>query len=385
MLSGNEIKILLMLNNRNDNPFFRLPKELIINNIVGANAENALKCMIQADYRRLFFILSARPHAMFEKAIAQDIDGQIIEKSPLAYALYYLDSFAWNICFNACKNNLHYFDQFKLHVSEARDCVDLKFLCEAYMSYFDSFDQHKNNLITKDALLGAWLKVGKAQLNHLPRHMLVKMCMLAVTLQPATHDLILIMLPSETSIDNKLLNGISKRSHYSILIKMDDSFIFCKFNFVKKNWSQVKLKRLPFVHLSFPQEYYEPKYKKYGIDYEKNFQFDSSDYWDWRSILHPIDHEFYIQDPVFLHSNNFERLLPLTERLGVEFALARGAACICFSVSNPTGDKNFLKMKSADDLKVFQGLVELGILERKELAADLKMNAEAGLSASLSK
>lgn len=293
MLSGNEIKTLLLIRNRPGNVFSSLPKEIIIQKIGGINPEKALECIIDTDYENLFTILSINPTIMFLKTNAKDINGEIIETSPLKYALHILDPFVWHICYFFCQKtreknplNMKYFQQ---QVQEVKEHVDLQILFDAYNKYIELFDQHKENKICIETLRNAWLKVGKAQCNVLPRHMLREMCFLPPTLQPASHDIVLLSIAKNDMIDSSMLNKISKQhqSRY-ILIKQDcgfnHDFIFCKFNFFKNKWNFEKIPRIPFKTINFPEQLNCPRLKRRESDLRNNFNFDSQDYWPWTKV-----------------------------------------------------------------------------------------------------
>lgn len=74
------------------NQFFQMP-------VNTASAEQALVCVISADYPRLKTIFQDNPHLMFIKSIGDET----IESSPLQYAIDKADSYPWKICQTICE------------------------------------------------------------------------------------------------------------------------------------------------------------------------------------------------------------------------------------------------------------------------------------------
>lgn len=377
-LNPNELKTTLMIRDR-FSLFSRIPKKIVMTEIGGIKSGTVMQYLIEADYENFYNILSIQPQWMFDESSANNIDGKVINCSPLEFALYILDETAWELCYLICLKYPRYLQPFFNTVEKSSENhIDLSAFFKTYDIYFTNFDLYKQNLIVLEELRKSWLAVGKAQKEQLPRHMLRVMCLLHYNLFPANHDIILISLSTDKPVNKETLVQLVKVNHYPVFIKNDNSYMLCTYNYISDSWEFYALSKSPFKQTEFPKQFNLPVLRPRETDLS-NLKFAGDDYLNWhKGPSMEIEKLLFFQDIVIDKNGSFEKLIPLSpdSRLGEEFSLARGNSVLCYAVENPTGNHGFLKGKAFDDCESLKQLYSNKIHAKESFMNKMEINGK---------
>lgn len=367
MLSGTEVKQLLLMSNRPDSLFASLPKEVIVKYIAGFDEDKVLAYAVNGEHENLFKALSVCPSLMFARGNALDYDGKLITMSPLYYLLEKLDQIGWRLCYVICgQNSIKYpelLERFFETSLTVQSCVDLEVLKEAYKNYLDLFDESTKHSVTESELRKAWLQVGKAQATALPRHMLREMCLLSPFWQSVAHDVVLMSLKADAVMDEDQLHSLGNAYPESLILTSQEGkgFVLWRQNMLNKEWIRYPLSALPFKEIFFPTSFDTPFLKCRERDSTNiNFMKPDPAPWPWENPQHiTIMNYHFFQTPVFLDMDGTPVDL-LTScsmaKLGNTFTLARGNSSAACAIDMPKGGHHYLNMKANADLTAFMDL-----------------------------
>lgn len=377
MLSQKQILTLFMIRNQQGNTLSNLavPKETLMFEIGGYSADKLLESVIDSNYDEMTKILRAHRMLMFTTGTAIDIDGQLIKTTPFEYALKMLDTYAWKLCYAIALedqvNKKIYLSYFQKYTNQFTDCVNLTVLYNAYNVYLEAFRLHKTGFITLEKLKEIWLNVGIAQRYHVPRHMLREMSALNPNLDMIKKDLLLLTADRKKDLSLDYLKQISKQfNDCPILVNKQHTFAFYRVN-VLNELHCFETKKLPFMHIAFPEEPNIPMLKKPTVE---NCQEYFDYYGPWQN-LYTVDLDNYIplkypsvgMISKIDGSDEFEMIeleFKISD-LGEKYTLARGAARDWIGVAFPLGVHNMLNHRATHDLKTFGNLVKLRLEERQ--------------------
>lgn len=387
MISEKELESSLQGEKLNPNQFFQPLRRNEINMV---KAEQALACVIDADYPELEAIFQNNPSLMFAKATIMAGD-ETIETTPLQYAIDHADSYTWKICENICQENRKIHPEFEALFNERKiaNPINLQPLYDAYEKYLTMFNECKKQY-TQDIMIDpriqeSFLAVGKMQQTCMPRHLLREMCQASVrsSLRYEEYDLVLLNLEPDTGVNLKLLKKISEQHQKSpVLIKQDTRTSIYGHSGDTYRWQITHLMTDPFQSTEFPCDYLKPQVltahlvtkgmlksirdREY-IDFadfkghteswneESQFSADNAPHPGTMIILRTLvrnaDTEpFLVDDPGW----------------GTEFVLSRGGDSVCLAVYSPFGNCALLGYRMAEDLKILKHIMEIRTAERDQ-------------------
>lgn len=128
----------------------------------------------KADWDFIETIWRNNPQLMFTSV--KDENG--IERSPLEWALYNLDTYTWKPFYEWIQEKKpELVDEFHLQKNALQDHINIEPLFnEAYSTYYAKAEQYIAGKIDEDELDRQWIVLGRVQKKYLPMHMLMEMC-----------------------------------------------------------------------------------------------------------------------------------------------------------------------------------------------------------------
>ncbi|GAN31425.1 hypothetical protein [Legionella pneumophila] len=390
MISYEQLMTLLMLQRRNDNVFFKMPKPIILQKIGDITPEQALMCVIDADYEKIEAIFQINPSLMFVGSKVKDINGKSIETTPLQYSIYALDSYTWKICQSICLKNKNTHPEFLTWFNEhhIEDTINLEPLFEAYRNYVDKwektatdFDINQDQTNFDQDLLDAWFNVGLKQRDYLPRHLLREMCQLSG--RQEEYDLVLLTLAVEQNVDLMQLKKISETHQKNpILIKQGKQVSLYGHSSASYKSQITHLPADIFQTLEFPKENNKTRLIKadvmtnamwHVIHDRKNVLKENcnqahSEPWDIKSLFNAdtFPHPQNMIIGKVTENGGLEKFSFDAPGWGTEFALARGSASVCLAIFNPLGMNGLLGYRVQNDIEILSHLIQIRALEREK-------------------
>lgn len=373
MLSQKQILTLFMIRNSQKNTLsdLAIPKELLIFEIGRYSVNMLLEYIIHNNYYEMAKMLRENPVLMFYTGTAKDLDGQMITTTPFGYALKFLDTYAWKLCYAIAledpKNKNIYLRYFQDYARNFKDCIDLITLKVSYDHFLKNFDLYNAGQCTLEKLKKAWLEVGKAQRYHTPRHMLREMSALNPNLDMIKRDLVLLTADPHKDLTLECLKKISKNfNNCPILINKKRVFEFYRWT-VLQELHCFETRKLPFKHIAFPEEPNIPILKKMKKEDSREF-FDY--YGPWQN-LYTVDLNDYIPlkystvDIIYDTGQVEENAELKFSDLGDKYTLTRGAAMHWIGSDIALGLNKMLNHRAAHDLRNFGNLASLRLEERR--------------------
>ncbi|MBI2785333.1 MAG: hypothetical protein HYX60_03080 [Legionella longbeachae] len=130
-----------------------------------------LQSVINARWDEVKDIIKQHPDAMFLKASAIGIDGEMVTKTPLEYAFFVADLYSQEIFITAAQEN-NLVNEYIKQASGQKDFFDLS----TYLNEIQSISNTKTSYyyqINEEPILE---KICNLQQCHIPRHLLNELC-----------------------------------------------------------------------------------------------------------------------------------------------------------------------------------------------------------------
>jgi len=139
-----------------------------------ATAEDLVAYVKKADWDLIETVWRNNPKLMLARV--KDENG--IERSPLEWALYNLDTYTWKPFYEWIQENKpELLDEFHEQKSALQGHINIEPLFnEAYSTYYAKAEQYIAGEIEEDELDRQWIILGGKQKQYLPMHMLMEMC-----------------------------------------------------------------------------------------------------------------------------------------------------------------------------------------------------------------
>lgn len=136
-------------------------------------AEKLLYYVKNASYAKVEKIIRKHPRLMFEKVTYALPNGKRETITPIQEAAKVYDEYMLKLFEQVLKEKYpEKMDTFNSQIQEQADHVDMEPLFQAYDNYLAQYQRYERKEIRKLELETAWKKLGEAQLEYLPGHML---------------------------------------------------------------------------------------------------------------------------------------------------------------------------------------------------------------------